>query len=64
MSTEPAQSPKWGQDRTRLTPDQARTVVPHPPTFDVAEAAKSADGPSDYLPGKWSWGPAKSSFDW
>jgi hypothetical protein len=64
MSADFAQSRKWNEDRAKVAPDQARTVYPHPPTSNVAEATNPADGPSDYLPGKWSWGPARSSIDW
>ncbi|OSI98448.1 hypothetical protein [Bradyrhizobium canariense] len=64
MSADFAQSRKWNEDRAKLAQDQARTIHPHPPASDVIEAANSADGPSDYLPGRWSWGPAKSAFNW
>jgi hypothetical protein len=64
MSADFAQSRKWNEDRANVAPDQARTVHPQPPASNVVEAANSADGPSDYLPGRWSWGPAKSAFNW
>ncbi len=64
MSTDLAQSPKWSEKRTKVAPEQARTVNPHPPALNEAEAAKSADVPSYYVPGKWSWGPARSSIYW
>ncbi|MGY4595366.1 hypothetical protein ACVWXL_003112 [Bradyrhizobium sp. GM22.5] len=64
MSADFAQSRKWNEDRAKVAPDQARTVYPHPPTSNVAEPTNSADGPSDYLPGKWSWGPARSFSYW
>ena len=63
MSTDLAQSPKWDEDRTKVDLDRSRAAYPSDSNF--VEAAKSADGPvGRYLPGKWSWRPAKSSFDW
>ena len=39
-------------------------ATPRPPGMHFAEAT-NAEGVADpYLPGKWSWGPTKSSFDW
>jgi hypothetical protein len=65
MPTDLAQSRKCDEDRTKVDPDHPRATYPHPPGLNFVEAAKSVDGPFDrYLPGKWSWGPARSSFDW
>ena len=65
MSTDLAQSPKWDEDRTKVDLNHPRAAYPHPSDLNFVEAAKSADGPvGRYLPGKWSWGPARPSFDW
>jgi len=65
MSTDLAQSPKWDADRARVDPDPPRGAYPHPAGLNAVEAAKSADSPVDrYLPGKWSWGPARPSICW
>ena len=59
MSTDLAQSPKWDEDRTKVDLGHPRAAYPHPSDLNFVEAAKS-DGPvGRYLPGKWSWGPAK-----
>jgi hypothetical protein len=64
MSTDLAQSPKWHEDRTEVDPNHPEAIYPHTPGLNL-EPAKSVDGPVDrYLPGKWSWGPARSSSDW
>jgi hypothetical protein len=64
MSTNLAQSP-WDEDRTKVNPDHSRAAYPDPSDSNFVEAAKSADGTvGRYLPGKWSWGPVKSSFNW
>ncbi len=61
MSTDLAQRPKWNEDRTKVDLDHPRD----PSDSNFLEAAKSAESPvGRYLPGKWSWGSAKSSFDW
>ena len=61
MSTDLAQRPKWYENRTKVDLDHPRD--PSDPNF--LEAAKSAESPAGrYLPGKWSWGSAKSSCDW
>jgi len=65
MSTDLAQSPKWDEERTKVDPDHPQATYLYPPALDFAEPAKSAHGPvARYLPGKWSWGPARSSSDW
>ena len=65
MSTDLAQSPKWDEDRTKVDPDRSQATHPHPSGLNFAEPAKPAEGPvARYLPGKWSWGPARSSSDW
>ena len=64
MSTEAAQSTDRDEHRTKVAPGHVETIQPHPFGVDVSEA-KSPDGPLDlYLPGKWSWGPARSSSYW
>ena len=64
MSTDLAQRPKWDEDRTKVDLDHSRAAYPQPSDSDFLEAAKSADSPAGrYLPGKWSWGSEKSSFD-
>jgi hypothetical protein len=65
MPTDLAQSPEWDEDRTKADPDHPRVTYPRPSSLNVVEAANLADGPVDrYLPGKWTWGPPRSSFDW
>ena len=65
MSTDLAQRPNWDEDRTKVDPDHSQATYPHPSGLNFAEPAKSAEGPvARYLPGKWSWGPARSSSDW
>ena len=65
MSTDLAQRPKWDEDRTKVDLDHSRAAYPHPSDSNFLEAAKPADSPAvRYLPGKWSWGSEKSSFDW
>jgi hypothetical protein len=64
MSTDLAQRPKWDEDRTKVDLDHSRAAYPHPSDSNFLEAAKPADSPAGrYLPGKWSWGSEKSSFD-
>jgi hypothetical protein len=61
MSTDLAQNPKWDEDSTNVRLDHPR----HPADAHLLQAAMSAESPvASYLPSKWSWGPAKSSFDW
>lgn len=60
MSADITQRPKRDEDYPKVDSE----ATPHPSGLIFAEAAK-ADGVADpYLPGKWSWGPAKASFDW
>lgn len=63
MSTNVAQTLK---ERERdLANVESHGAFSHPSGLTFAEAAKSADRLADrYLPGKWSWAPAKPSFDW
>jgi hypothetical protein len=61
MSTDLAQNPKWDEDRIKVGLDDLRAAYSAAGSNNL-EASRSADG--HYLPGKWSWGSAKSSFDW
>ncbi|MHC2279973.1 hypothetical protein ACVME8_006616 [Bradyrhizobium diazoefficiens] len=63
MAIDRAQSLKPDEDRTKVAPESARDVHPQS-SFDFPETGTRADDGSNYLPGKWSWGPARSSFDW
>jgi hypothetical protein len=63
MSTDLAQSPKWDEDRTKVDPDHIQATYPNPSDLNFVEPSRSADGPvARYVPGKWSWGPSRSSF--
>jgi hypothetical protein len=65
MSTDVAQSTDRDEHRTQVASGHVQTIEPRPLSVDVSESAKSPDGPLDlYLPGKWSWGPGKSSTYW
>ncbi|WP_439409775.1 hypothetical protein ACNJX9_17875 [Bradyrhizobium sp. DASA03076] len=64
MAIDRAQSLKPDEDRTKVAADSARSAHPQPSNFNFVETETNADDGSHYLPGKWSWGPAKSSFDW
>lgn len=60
MSTYLAQRSKRDEDQAKVDPRATS-----PSGLNSAEAAQSADAAVDrYLPGRWSWGPAKPSFDW
>ncbi|GMP21355.1 hypothetical protein BwSH12_73650 [Bradyrhizobium ottawaense] len=55
-----AQTSKRNEDPPKVAP-------PPSPSLDLnsAEAAEPAEVAVDrYVPSRWSWGPAKSSFDW
>lgn len=63
MPTDLAQNPELDEDRTKADPDHPRLT--YPSGLNVVEAANSAVEPVDrYLPGKWSWGPPRSSLYW
>lgn len=60
MSTYLAQRSKRDEDQTKVDPRATS-----PSGLNSLEAAHSADAAVDrYLPGRWSWGLAKPSFDW
>ncbi|WP_271619130.1 hypothetical protein [Bradyrhizobium sp. CCBAU 51745] len=64
MAIDHAQSLKPDEDRTKVAADAARAVHTQPSNVNFAETETCAEDGSHYLPGKWSWGPAKSSFEW
>lgn len=65
MSKEVAQSTDRDEHRTKVAPGQVRTIQPRPFGVDVSDSTRFPDGPLNlYVPGKWSWGPAKSSSYW
>lgn len=64
MPADVAQSRKL-DDRTKVDRDHSRSTSPHAPGLKFVEAEKSTDDPfGHYVPGKWSWRPARSSYDW
>jgi hypothetical protein len=65
MSIDRAQSLRPDEDRTKVAPEAARAAHPLS-SFDFAEARTGtcADDGRYYLPGKWSWGPARASLYW
>ena len=63
MSIDRAQSLGPDEDRTKVAPVAARAAHPQF-SFHFPEAGTCADDGSNYLPGKWSWGPARASLYW
>lgn len=60
MSTHLAQRSKRDEEQVKVDPRATS-----PSGLNSAEAAQSSDAAIDrYLPGRWSWGRAKPSFEW
>lgn len=60
MSADIAHRPERDEDHSKVDSQ----ATPHPSGVHFAEAIKAEGDADPYLPGKWSWGPTKASFDW
>ena len=65
MSTQAARSAELDDFRSKVAAERIATIQQRPFGADLSDSTKQSEGPLNvYLPGKWSWGPAKPSLDW